>query len=66
MGTVAGSAIALGAWPYLSSQISDVQIADVATWLSVAVTLILVGLLSSTLPAWRAARANPAALMNDN
>ncbi len=66
IGTLAGSAIALGASRYLSSQVSDVRIADVATWLSVAITLISVGLISSTLPAWRASRADPASLMNEN
>ena len=66
IGTLAGSAIALTASRYLSSQISDLQVADIATWLSVAVTLISVGLISSALPAWRASRADPANLMNDN
>ncbi|HEX4165321.1 MAG TPA: ABC transporter permease [Bryobacteraceae bacterium] len=66
VGTLTGSAIAFAAARYLSSQISDVRIEDLATWLSVAVILISVGLISSTLPAWRASRSSPASLMNEN
>lgn len=66
VGTIAGSAIALGTSRYLSAQISDVRIADLATWLSVAFTLVSVGLMSSILPAWQASRADPSTLMNEN
>lgn len=66
VGTVAGSAIALAASRYLSTQISDVQIADLAIWFSVAATLISVGLISCTIPAWRASRANPASLLKES
>jgi putative ABC transport system permease protein len=66
VGTAAGTAIALWASWYLSSQISDVRIADLATWLSVGFTLASVGLISSMIPAWRASRADPATLMHEN
>lgn len=66
IGTLGGSARALIASHYLSSQISDVRIGDSLTWLSVVVTLISVDLISSALPGWRASRTNPASLMNDN
>jgi predicted permease len=66
VGTVAGSAIALGTSRYLSSKISDVRIADMPIWLGVAITLIAVGLISSTVPAWRASRADPVTLMKEN
>jgi putative ABC transport system permease protein len=62
-GALAGSAIAIAASRYLSSELSGVQIADRLTWASVAVTLTTISVTASALPAWRASRSDPATLL---
>jgi predicted permease len=58
VGTVLGSAGAVAAHRYISSQLYGVQFDDPITWLAVAIGILLTGFLACILPAWRAARIN--------
>jgi putative ABC transport system permease protein len=62
-GAAAGSAIAIAASRYLSSELSGVRVVDPVTWVCVAGTLGVIGIAASALPAWRASHSDPAALL---
>jgi predicted permease len=55
-----GCAGALVARRYIANQLFAVGFGDPVTWLGVGISIILAGLLACILPAWRAARTNPA------
>ena len=59
LGVVIGLAGALALGRLLSSVIYGVSARDLATFASVAMLMTLVGLVASTLPAWRATRVDP-------
>ena len=63
VGALAGSAIAIAASRYLSSELSGIQITDRLTWAFVAGTLAVIAAAASALPAWRASRSDPATLL---
>jgi putative ABC transport system permease protein len=62
-GAAAGSAIAIAASRYLSSELSGVRVVDPVTCVCVAGTLGVIGIAASALPAWRASHSDPAALL---
>jgi ABC-type antimicrobial peptide transport system permease subunit len=59
IGVVAGLAAAAASSRALRSVLFDVEPSDPATFVSVAATLVVVALLASLLPAWRASRVDP-------
>jgi len=59
LGVVIGLAGALALGRVLSSVIYGVSARDWATFVSVAILMTSIGLLASTLPAWRASRVDP-------
>ena len=58
-GVVSGIMLALVAGRFMQTMLHGVGPADPLTFVSVAVTLSFVALLSSLVPAWRATRVNP-------
>ncbi len=59
-GAALGCAGALIARRYIASQLYGVGFDDAVTWLAAGIGIVLFGLLACALPAWRAARTNPA------
>lgn len=59
LGIVVGAVAAFGATRALGSLLFEVEAFDPAIYLGVAVTLSLVGLAASYLPAWRASKVDP-------
>jgi putative ABC transport system permease protein len=59
-GAALGCAGALIARRYIASQLYAVGFGDPITWFGVGISIVLAGLLACILPAWRAARTNPA------
>jgi putative ABC transport system permease protein len=59
-GAALGCAGALIAHRFIASQLYGVGFDDATTWLGVGIGIVLFGLLACALPAWRAARTNPA------
>jgi putative ABC transport system permease protein len=58
-GLVVGGAVAFGVSRFLSGLLFEVQATDPATYVGVGLTLALVSLGSSWVPAWRASRVEP-------
>jgi putative ABC transport system permease protein len=58
-GVVLGVAIALPATRLMRSMVFDVSTSDPWTYLGVAALLVAVGVLTSAIPAWRAAKIDP-------
>jgi predicted permease len=65
IGVVAGLAGALGLTRFLSSLLFAVQPTDVSTIAGVTLTIVLVASLACGLPAWRASRLDPNAVLRD-
>ena len=65
LGVVIGVAGALALGRVLSSVIYGVSARDLATFSTVAVIMTAVGLLASTIPAWRATRVDPIRTLRD-
>jgi ABC-type antimicrobial peptide transport system permease subunit len=59
IGIVLGLGLALIAGRFMQTMLYGVGAADPATFISVAVMLTIVAILSSLVPAWRATRVNP-------
>ena len=65
-GLAIGVAAALGVDRLIASQLFEVKPTDPTTYAAVAVTLLTTGLLSCTIPAFRATRVDPlVALRNE-
>jgi len=64
-GVAIGLIAALALGRVLSTLVFGVQATDLATFFTVALLLTLVGLLASVLPAYRATRINPLAVLRD-
>jgi putative ABC transport system permease protein len=60
MGAILGSAAAMGAYRYLASQLYETNLKDRATWMAVLAIVGITGLAACAVPAWRAARLDPA------
>lgn len=65
LGVAVGGAGALALTRYLESVLFGVEPNDVATLLAVAVGLTLMAVVASSLPAWRAARVDPANVLRE-
>jgi predicted permease len=63
VGVLAGSVIALAATRRVAPFLFGVTPSDPTTWMTSAVILAVVGLLAGALPAWRAARMDPNAVL---
>jgi putative ABC transport system permease protein len=63
IGAVIGSAIAIAASRYVSSELFEIRVIDPLTWVCVTGTLAITAVTASTLPAWRASHSDPAALL---
>jgi ABC-type lipoprotein release transport system permease subunit len=60
IGTGVGTMCALVAAPWLTGMLFETRPSDPASFIGAALLLLICALAASTLPAWRAARANPA------
>lgn len=65
IGVVAGIAIALSATRLMASLLFGVDTSDPATFASVSTLMIAVALLACAIPAWRAMRVQPAAVLRN-
>ncbi len=60
VGAALGCVGAFAAHRYIASQLYGVEFADPFTWISAGTAILLAGIIACMLPAWRAARVNPA------
>jgi predicted permease len=63
MGTIAGLAAAYGATRFLGSMLVGVSTTDPSTFVVAPIVLLLVALVAVAVPAWRAARVDPASAL---
>lgn len=63
LGLLAGIVLAAGGSRLLQSQLYDVNRLDPASYLLAVAALLTIGVIAGLLPAWRAARANPIAVL---
>jgi len=65
LGVVIGVAAAFALGQVLSTLVFGIQATDMVTFGSVSLLLLIVGLLASVLPAWRATRVNPLTVLRE-
>jgi putative ABC transport system permease protein len=66
LGTAAGLIAALGTQKLISSLLFGVDAADIAVYATATTSLVIVAMLASVAPAWRAARSDPAKVLRED
>jgi putative ABC transport system permease protein len=66
LGTLSGAALALGLSRFLSSLLFGLAPTDPASFVSAGVSMAMVGLIASAVPAWRATRVSPGAVLKSD